>query len=430
MIEGIRRSLAGRTRWFDIIETRGAGTPLSFSNNRFHSITERHNRGFGVRVNVEGKTGFSYTNDPATLGDTADRAVALAAYGEAEDFELPSSARIPFEPYNDAIGTFHTSREISAAEEAIAALRQKFPGATVDASVSASTGTIRICNSRGLDASYRNSRYSVYISATLILEDGVRLEAGESVSCLEPTGYGELVEKISEKIAGALTVRRLPGGKVPVMMTPRAVARIIGIVTAGLNGQSVWKGISPFADRRGDTLFNAAFSLADDPSLDGSPYSQPFDDEGVHAKRRFLVNEGRIESFLTDLAHARKLGLPPGGNGARGYSSLPHPSFSNVVINGGSGERETMIRGIDRGVLVDRFIGLGQSNTLTGDFSAGLDLAYLVEGGEIAGRVKDCMLSGNLFSLLAGEIILSAERDRIGSVLAPSILFPGVNYTG
>lgn len=429
-MERIQRVLAGRTRWYDVIETQGSATPVSFANNRFHSITGRHNRGFGIRVNVEGKTGFSYTNDPAMIEETADRAVALAAYGEAEDFDLPSSAEATFEPYREAIMAFDTKREIAAADEAIASLRDRLPGAVVDASIAASDGSVRLCNSEGLDASYRSSSYSAHLSVTLTGEDGVRLEASESASHLAPAGYGELVEKLAEKIDRAMTTRRLESGRVPVMLTPRAVARIIGIVTAGLNGRAVWRGISPFADRLGQVLFSEHFSLLDDPHLDDSPHSYPFDDEGVTATRKHLVRAGRIETFLTDLAHARRLGLTPGGNGARSYASLPHPSFSNVVIEAGIRGREEMVRGIPRGILVDRFIGLGQSNTLTGDFSAGLELAYLIDGGELAGRVKDCMLSDNLFTLLAGEIEISAERERVGSVLAPWILFPAVSFTG
>ncbi len=430
MIERIRRALEKKTRWFDIIETRGSATPLTFANNRFHSITGRHNRGFGVRVNVEGKTGFSFTNDPAMLGETADRAVALAAYGEAEDFDLPSSAITGFEPYRGEIAAFDTGGEIAAAEEAIASLRDRLPGAVVDASISASEGSIRICNSEGLDASYRTSRYSVHLSVTLTLEGGTRLDASESASHLAPEQYGDLVEKLSRKIESAMHTRRLESGRVPVIMTPRAVAPLVGIVVAGLNGRAVWRGISPFADKLGQVLFSEDFSLLDDPYLDDSPHGYPFDDEGVTAARKHLVRAGRVETFLTDLAHARKLGLPPGGNGTRGYSSLPHPSSSNVVIEAGSANRDEIMRGISGGVLVERFIGLGQSNTLTGDFSGSLELAYLVEGGEIAGRVKDCMLSDNIFTLLAGDIIVSAERERVGSVLAPWILFPAVSFTG
>lgn len=430
MIERIAERLSGRARWFDVIETRGSSTPISFANNRLHSVTERHNSGFGVRVNVNGKTGFSYTNDADRLEQTADRALALAAWGDEEDFELPGSAPKPFEPHDPAIDSFDAAGEIARIEDAVSALRARFPAAVIDAGVSASSGQSRIINSRGLDASYRSSIYSSYLSVTLILDDGTRIETGESASSLAPEPHDEFREKIIRKVEAALRPASLGSGRVPVVMTPHAFARLAGILTAGLSAKSVWKGISPFAGRLGDAMFDGRLTITDDPLMHGSPYSYPFDDEGTPAGEKFLVERGRIGTFINDLKYAGKLGAPPTGNGARGYSSLPYPSFSNIVIGPGTESRDAIIGGMARGILVEQFLGLGQSNTLTGDFSANLDLAYLVENGTITGRVKDCMIADNLFRLLAGEIVLSAERERAGSVLAPFILFPAVNYTG
>ncbi|MBN2160999.1 MAG: TldD/PmbA family protein [Spirochaetes bacterium] len=430
MIERVQDRLSGRARWFDIIEVSGSSTPISFKNNRLHSITERHNTGFGVRVNVDGRTGFSYTNDGAALDDMAGRAMELSTWGDREDFELPAEAGTHFEPYDGAIDSFDVKSEIAAAEETIAAILARFPGATVDLGISRSTASSRIVNSSGIDASYRSSHYAASIGATLILDDGSRIEAAGTLSGLAPLDYRELRDEITGNIEAALTTRKSPSGRVPVVLSPRAAARIIGIVTSGLNAKSVYRGISPFAERRGSAVFNSALTLRDDPSMDSSPFSYPFDDEGVPAVKKRLVNRGVIETFITDLKHAKKLGLAAGGNGQRSYASLPYPSFSNIVIDPGIEPRNRMIEGIERGILVEQFIGLGQSNTLTGDFSANLELAYLIENGTITGRVKDCMLSDNLFHLLAGEIVLSAERKRIGSVLAPYIMLPAVNYTG
>ena len=430
MIEKIRDRLSGRVRWFDIIEIRGASTPVSFRNNRLHSITERNNCGYGVRVNVEGRTGFSYTNDATRLVEVADRAVELSSWGDIEDFDLPSKAEKLFEPYEDSINGFDVKREIALAEDAIAVLKKEFPKACIDVHVSGSSGEARIINSSGIDISYRNSHYHASISATLILDDGARIDTGESASSLAPTGYERMCDKIIQKIDAALVTKPMASGTIPVILSPRAFARVIGIMNAGLNAKSVWKGISPFADKRGVAMFNESLTVRDDPSIVDSPYSYPFDDEGVTARNKFLVNRGRIETFITDLKHAQKLDLVPEGNGSRTYTSLPYPSFSNIIIDPGKDGHDAMIRGISRGILVEQFIGLGQSNTLSGDFSANLELAYLIDNGSIAGRVKDCMLSDNLFKLLAGEIILSAEREQIGSVLAPYVLFPAVHFTG
>jgi predicted Zn-dependent protease len=90
LIEQVVNKLSANTGWFDIIEISGVSTPIQFRNNRLHSVTEYQNSGFGVRVSINGKTGFSYTNDASGLMEAADRAEATSKFGDIEDFELPT----------------------------------------------------------------------------------------------------------------------------------------------------------------------------------------------------------------------------------------------------------------------------------------------------------------------------------------------------
>ena len=430
MIERIREKLSTAARWFDVIEEGGTGTSISFKNSRIHSVTERQNSGYGIRVNVGRQTGFSYTNDRARIDETIARAIAASEYGDVEEFDLPAKADVPFEPYDGSIRSFSISSEIAGAENAIGAVLEKFPAANIGCSIGESRGSMRIVNSNGIDQSYKSSHYAASLSARLILSDGAILDIWESVSACAPRSFESLAPAIIDKLEKAREVKKLTSGSVPVVLSPKAFSSIIDIVLAGLNAKSVFKGISPFGDKIRSAVFAPELTISDDPGVTGSPYSYPFDDEGVNAGKKFLVNRGRIEQFITDLKYAHKLNLVPGGNGRRGFSSLPYPSYSNIIIDGGSEPYQALLKQIKRGIMVDQFIGLGQSNTLTGDFSAGLDLAYLIENGEIAGRVKDCMLSDNLFTLLAGTVVFSSEQEQVGSVLAPYLFLPRVTFTG
>jgi len=430
MIHKAAEILSGTASWFDVIEISSVTTPLTFKNNRLHSITERQNSGYGLRANVSGKTGFSYTNNRDRVAVTAKRALELAGYGEPDSFTIPEKAEADFEPASDDINKFSPPDEIGSCENTIARILDRFPESTVDMSVSASSGSMRIVNSRGMDSGYRSTSFSVSLSLTLIQDDGSRLGVWESRTSLSPGDHRDLAEKVMLRTEQALRIQSVPSGKIPVIMTPRAFARLLGIVGSGLNARSVYRGISPFADKPGEKIFSTAFSLSDDPRLPDSPFSFPFDDEGVTSVRKNLIQGGTIKTFITDLRNAEKTGLEYSGNASRGYASLPYPSFSTVTVAPGHIPYKSMLRGIKKGILVEQFIGLGQSNTLTGDFSASLDLAYLVENGEITGRVKDCMISDNFFSLLAGEMELSSEIETVGSVCAPYVLFPSVHYTG
>lgn len=417
-------------RWHDCIATESSSTSLSYKNNRVHSITERSTQGWGVRVNIGGRTGFSYTNDPAQIEAAARRAVALAPYGDEEGFDLPANPPQLFDPYDAAIEGFDSAAATDEAQAAIDTLRGRFPGAMIDLGISASRGALHLANSAGFDAGFRSSYYGASVSLVLTADDGTRLDVWEGCAGRGPRPLNDIVETVARKTADALTLRPAVSGTMPVLFTPKAVARLMGIVTGGLNARAVWKGVSPFAGKIGERLFSESLTIIDDPRIEGSPYAFPFDDEGVAARRKPLVERGVIARYVTDLKHAERLAIAAEGNGSRGYSSLPAPATSALTIDAGPEAAAGMPALMGDGILVDQFIGLGQSNTLTGEFAANLDLAYRVEKGVITGRVKDCMIAGNLFTLLAGAFTASAERLQSGSVLAPWILFPAVDVSG
>ncbi|PKL16478.1 MAG: hypothetical protein CVV49_16090 [Spirochaetae bacterium HGW-Spirochaetae-5] len=429
MRELIEKVIPKGSGWYDAVYVSGKSTPVSFKNNRLYSLSESENSGFGVRINKDSRTGFSYTNELNNIADTAKRALAMCSFGDEENFTLPENTTVSFEPYDDAISKFNVSDEIKSAEKMIEDIKSVYPSISVDLGISSSTGTVRLINSRGVDVSYRESYYGLSVSCSYIMSDGTRIETWESRSELKPVDCSALKDVILGKIERALTIEKIDSGLYPVIFPPQAFGRLIGFIASGFSGVSVWKGVSPVAGKQGEKIFSEFFTMTDNPYLEGSPFNVPFDGEGVTVAKNFLIRNGVVETFINDLKYAERLGLSPTGNASRGYSSLPSPSFHGIAVEPGEKSFEEMISGIDRGIVAEQFIGLGQSNTITGDFSANMDLAYLVEKGKIKGRVKDCMISGNINELMKGEFTLSKDVERRGSSLLPYALFPAVNIT-
>lgn len=430
MIDRVTKTIPAGTRWFDIIHVAGRSTPIKFRNNRLHSLTENENSGAGVRLNIDGRTGFSSTNDDSHIERIAKIAASLSKFGDIENFTLPADTKSLFDPYDPEIENFDLHNEISSCEASIDELTRRFPGISIDMGVTASTGSLRLANSSGVDISYRDSYYSASISATLVLPDGTRIETWEGESHTRPAAFISMTETVADKIEKAMTVKKIESGTYPVILPPSAFGSLLGLVISGFSAVPVWKGISPMAGKQGQKLFNEKLTVRDNPVINGSPYSIPFDAEGVNVKEKFLVNGGVVETFIADLKYAERLGIAPTGNASRGYSSLPGPSFTGIEVNPGSEPHESIIASMKKGIVAHQFIGLGQSNTITGDFSASMDLAYLVEDGRITGRIKDCMISGNIIQLLADELSLSSDSERKGSSVLPWLWLPQVNIVG
>ncbi len=90
-----------------------------------------------------------------------------------------------------------------------------------------------------------------------------------------------------------------------------------------------------------------------------------------------------------------------------------------------------IIKRVDNGILADQFLGAGQDNPYSGDFSMNLNLGYKIKNGEIIGRVKDTMIAGNVFELLRNNVLeVSAEREWVdGDKLLPWIVLGGVTVS-
>jgi PmbA protein len=118
------------------------------------------------------------------------------------------------------------------------------------------------------------------------------------------------------------------------------------------------------------------------------------------------------------------------GNGTRSFASQPSPGNSNIIIEPGEMKFEDMIKDMKSGILVDQVLGGGQSNVLAGEFSVNIDLGYFVENGEIVGRVKDCMVAGNVFDAFNNIIALGDKADWHGSLKVPPFYFRSINVAG
>jgi len=63
-----------------------------------------------------------------------------------------------------------------------------------------------------------------------------------------------------------------------------------------------------------------------------------------------------------------------------------------------------------------------------GQFSANLDLAWLVVDGQVRGRLTNSMVNGDVTTMLNDKIILSAEREWVGDIYLPYVLCR-INYS-
>jgi PmbA protein len=154
------------------------------------------------------------------------------------------------------------------------------------------------------------------------------------------------------------------------------------------------------------------------------------DDEGVPTARTVLLDHGVARQYLCDLQTAAELGARSTGSAHRTLGSMPAPGSSVVLVEPGPTPYKDLIAGMDKGIIVEILLGAGQSNVIGGDFQGNVLLGFAVENGRITGRIKDTLVSGNVYTAFSNVAGVASESQWVrGSVRTPAILCRGVTVS-
>ena len=408
----------------DLFWVESRSTPVAFESNRLKHLQTKESRGVGLRIIKDGRIGFSATNRMEDVDGIVSRALEVSPYGAKAEFSLPSSAEHPEVPtYDPEVQQVSIEKMVELSQAMVDGVLAGHPDVLCDAGVSQSVVRVRILNSTGLDASYEKTVFSLGLGGTLVRgTDMLFVGDGES-SCRPIADASDIVARVTDQLDQAQDMAEVTTGRFPVVFTPDAVAGLLlSPLLVGFNGKTVLQGSSPLVERLGEKIVDERFSLYDDGTIAYRPGSRPWDDEGIHTRITPLIENGVARNFIYDLKTAAQAGAESTGNASRGAGSLPSPSTSVISIAEGDMSFEDMVADMKEGLVVERFLGAGQTNILAGDFSGNVLLGYKVENGRMVGRVKNSMLSGNVYETLNNLIAIgSTARWRGGSLRTPHL---------
>jgi PmbA protein len=416
----------------EVVDLQNEATSVEFEANKLKTSTVTETRGTAVRVVRDGKLGFAASSNQDAVERLAVNALESASYGDKVPIQFPGQQPgAPVRTYDPAIPQLPISRLVEMGREILDLALAVEPDLRCNISLSRSVQKVRIANSAGLDASYQVSPLSLGMEIDRIDGDDVLILYDSFGTTVWDDNYLAFARSLVEKLKIARKIVPIQAGNMPVLFSPVG-ALALGIpLFEGLNGKNVYKGTSPMIGKIGEKLFDEKITIVDNGTLDGKPASAPYDDEGVPHRCNMLVEKGVVKGFLYDLKTAAQSGAETTGNASRGLFNPPSPSATNFLINPGRTPLKDMIAGIDHGIIVENLLGLGQGNVLSGAFSNPLSLAFLVEKGEIVGRVKDVSIAGNVYELLKNVAAVSQEAEWVyGSIRAPYILLENMNVVG
>jgi TldD protein len=387
---------------------------VSYRGEELDSIGSSKTRGGIVRALVKGGWGYATFNDLSDLETRAKEA--------SESARLVSQERSYFAPAEPVVDEIRASlvkdyREVALAEKVdllkgynriILGHHDKIQ--TSDVGYRDTYRSIWYANSDGTYIA--DEQPDVWVFAMATARDGDNVQQtfewnGGPTGFQLVEGFHEQAEAAAKRAVDLLSAPPVTGGKYTVVMDPFLAGVFIHEAFGHLSESDFvyenerLKELMVLGKRFGPEMLN----VIDDGARAGALATHKYDFEGVPTSKTYLIRDGMLVGRLHSRETAARMGETPTGNARSvGYEHPPIVRMTNTYIDKGEASFEEMIGDIPLGVYAVRAIG-GQTELEMFTFSAGW--GYMIRDGQLAERVRDVVLTGNVFETLANVDMLS-----------------------
>ncbi len=404
---------------------RGRETEIRVFEGEVESLSSAESAGIGIRVVAGKRQGFAYAGslDPDVIAETLADARDNAGFATEDEYlglaEPDGVEPVSLDLWRDDLAAYPTDDKVARAielERAVRAgdprIRQLRASEWGDAAVESAVAT-----STGIAASSR--RTACYLSAEAIAGEADDTQTGSGYSVGRGPSDLDLDKAASDAV---LRATRLLGAVKPrsahvtAVLEPRITATLLAILAGTLDGESVLKGRSLFADRVGEEVAVPGFTLVDDPTDPDAYSAATHDAEGLATRRNVLIDGGVLQMFLYNTYSARRAGTVSTGSAVRaGYRSGPGTGARAVSLIPGHLSPEQIYAAVGDGLLVQSVSGIHSGvNPVSGDFSVGAE-GVLIKDGALAGPVRVLTIASTFQRMLSGVVAVGSDLERLPS---------------
>lgn len=259
------------------------------------------------------------------------------------------------------------------------------------------------------------------ISLLAMARDGMNVQqAYHSVGDLR--GYNNVLkmeqecEKVAKRAVDQLSAKPVNGGKYTVIIDPKLCGVFVHEAFGHLSEADF---IYENAQLReimvlGKRFGSDALSIVDDGTLVGEAGYNKYDSEGTPTQKTYLIKNGILANRLHSRETAAKMNEKPTGNArAISYGNEPIVRMTNTFMEPRNDTFEKMLSEVDDGIYAIGALG-GQTNTEMFTFSA--EEAYIIRNGQLKERVRDVVLTGNVFETLMNIDAIGNDLEIYGGM--------------
>jgi TldD protein len=393
---------------------------ISAKNGSVEGIKSTTSKGFGVRVIADGAWGFSssFVLTEAEVSRVAEEAVNIAKASAKTKIEDVALSEI--EVYQDRV------------EEQVKIDPFSVP---ITKKIAILLDADKLMNLQGI-VLRRGGMYFSKEWKTFASSEGAYLEleriissAGISVIAADgkdvqgrsyPSSFGgdyqrkgfefidevkihEHAERVSKEAIQLLTAKPCPSGKMDIILEgsqlalqihescghPTELDRVLG-EEASFAGTSFLTTDKLGKFKYGSDIVNIVADATAPYAIGGFAY----DDEGVRAKKIYLVKNGEFIGYLNSRETAKKLGLVPmGAMRADNWNRAPIIRMTSVNLEPGDKTFDELVSGTDDGILMatNKSWSIDQKRL---NFQFGTEIGWEIKNGKIQDMVKNPTYSG------------------------------------
>lgn len=393
----------------DYIEIRvheGVSTGITYVGKELESIGENNTFGGCVRALIHGGWGFVAFNDIANLPRYVEMACEQARFVGTEQSQIA-----PIPVIHDSVKTKVEidPADISLTDKQVMCNRYNN---MILSSKQIQTSSVRYLDSHGT-VYFANTDGSFILQETIfcgisllaMARDGMNVQqAYHSVGDLR--GFSNVqqmeqkCEEVTRRAVDLLTAKSVSGGKYTVIADPKLCGVFVHEAFGHLSEADFiyenkkLREIMVMGKRFGID----ALSIVDDGSLVGEAGYNKYDNEGTPTQKTYLIKDGILTSRLHSRETAAKMHEKPTGNArAISYAHTPIVRMTNTYMEPRNYTFQKMLSEVDNGIYAIGALG-GQTNMEMFTFSA--EEAYMIRNGKLQEKVRDVVLTGNVFETL------------------------------
>ncbi|MFZ3070585.1 MAG: TldD/PmbA family protein [Anaerolineaceae bacterium] len=425
-------------RWYPYEESNS----LVMWNGNLKDLSSSYQSGVGVRVLYQGAWGFSASSDLSKLSDIFDKAFDNARVA-AERVTFP--VRLA---EKDAIqGAFSSPNQIDPfvvpLEEKVNFLQQldqqlNQPGVLQRiASIEFVKKQIIFLDSEGSEIEKNIIDVFPGIRVMGVDKEGGmqtrkflpgRQGATRGWESLNPQVFSDNAERIVYELNQLLAAESCPKDQRSVILLPGIMFlqthetighpleldRILGYELAFAGGSFV--RLEDFGKLR---YGSPKLTVRADATLENTPGSFGFDDDGVPAQNNLLIDQGILVGAITGRqmveeanakAHRQIFNGSSGADRATSFYRVPIERMTNINVDPGTdGTLDDIVRETEKGIILDgdKSWSIGSNRE---QFHFATDIGWLVEDGAVTGVVKNSTYKGDTVKFYNSLTAVGDER--------------------